>query len=83
MSQGSGCGLQLLVAAFGLVEIAEHRRQLELGQPPIGDVADIGFDVARRHALDLAQAEGEIDEALLQLHHRLGDIEDVVAHRLA
>ena len=56
--------------------------QLELGQPPVGDVADIGFDVRRRHALDLAQAEGQVDETLLQPHHGLGDVDDVVAHRL-
>ncbi len=36
-----------------------------------------------RHALDIAQAEGEIDEALFQPDHGLGDIDDVVAHRLA
>ena len=44
---GQRMGLELLVAALGLLEIAEHRRQLELGQAPVGDVADIGLDVAR------------------------------------
>ena len=36
----------------------------------------------RRHALDLAQAEGQIDEALFQPDHGLGDVDDIVAHRL-
>ena len=73
--------LDLLVAAFAFREVAEHRRQLQLGQPPVGDIAHIRLDVGGGHAFDLAHVEGQVDKAFLQLHHGLGDIDDVVAHR--
>src|SRR6185437_10453152 len=53
-------------------------RQLKLPQAPVGDEADVGLDVGRGHALDLAGLEGQVDELVLQADHRLAAVDDVV-----
>ncbi|WP_164934612.1 hypothetical protein [Bradyrhizobium zhanjiangense] len=68
--------LELGEPALLRLEEAEDRGNPELGQSPVGD---LGVDMLRQHALDLAKAEGKLDEALLQLHHGLGDVDNVVA----
>src|SRR5438128_5170900 len=41
---------------------AVDRLQAELLEAAVGNVADVAFDVGRRHALDAAELEGEVDE---------------------
>ena len=52
-------------------------RQVQLAQAPVGDEADVLFDVVRRHAVDRAHLEGEVDEAVLHLDHGLAAVDDV------
>ena len=55
--------------------------QLKLRQAPIGDVADVGFDIFWNHALDRAHFESKIDELVFELHDRFAAIDDIVLHR--
>ncbi|RXH39525.1 hypothetical protein [Bradyrhizobium zhanjiangense] len=50
--------LELGEPALLRLEEAEDRGNPELGQSPVGHVADVGVDMLRQHALDLAKAEG-------------------------
>ena len=59
---------------------AVEARQRELLQPPVGDVANVRFDVGRREAVDRPELEREIDEAVLEPHDGPRAIDDVVAH---
>ena len=38
--------------------------QSQLGEPPVGDVADVGLDVVGRESFHRTQFEGEIDEGV-------------------
>ncbi len=57
-------------------------RQAELTQAPIGDVADVLLDIVRRHALDRAHLEGEVDELVFHADDGAAAFDDVVLHFL-
>ena len=52
----------LVVAALRCLEIAESRRQMQLGESPIGDVTDVSVNVGRTHAFNSTEAESKVDK---------------------
>jgi hypothetical protein len=59
-----------------------QRLEAELLQPPVGDVADVFFDVLGGHAAHRAHFERQIDEGVFQPHDVVAIVHDIVLHCL-
>ena len=57
-------------------------RQSQLAQAPICDVANVGLNFLRCHAIDRTEFKSQLDELVFQTHNRLAAVDDVILHRL-